>query len=417
MKKLLHNPAVLAVVLVVVYLLGLLLGLFSIVIYPVHHRQKNAMFNRAESIALEYTEGISNTMEYIKSPTMHILIYASDGTCLQHAATRNLHKDPTDDAVIHAYLKPHLSKVLSGQKIFDMARSYEKPRKLTNFCLIAGVPVEDGGAVVGAVFLVKFLENLQEAYLGYLMYFSVFYWITAYCVIAYNHKKRKLEEAQRTYIANVTHALKSPIASVKAITETLSDVADLDPDKRTAYYGMILRETNLQSHMVQEILELSKLQNHGIDFTKTNISASKAFEQAFEKFSTLCDCAHISFHVSEDISQLPSLHTNASCVGQVLEILLENAVKYVTSGDHIWIDVSPAKNYVIVCVRDDGCGISKEDLPHVFERFYRCSRNVKNSSGLGLAIAKEIIDNLEEKIWVESELGKGTAFYFTVHTK
>lgn len=114
---------------------------------------------------------------------------------------------------------------------------------------------------------------------------------------------------------------------------------------------------------------------------------------------------------------MPSLHTNASCVGQVLEILLENAVKYVTSGDHIWIDVSPAKNYVIVCVRDDGCGISKEDLPHVFERFYRCSRNVKNSSGLGLAIAKEIIDNLEEKIWVESELGKGTAFYFTVHTK
>lgn len=417
MKKLLYKPALLAGILVLVYLLGLVLGMFSIVIYPVYHRQKNALLSRASSIASEYVEGVQDTIEYIKSPTLRILIYGTDETCLLHVTSQHLRDDATDDAVIHTYLDSYLTKALNGQKVFDMAPSYETPRKLTNICLIGGVPLIEGEQIVGAVFLVKFLENVQEAYIGYLIYFSLFYWVSAYCIITFTYKKRKLKEVERNYIANVTHALKSPIASIKAITETLSDVPDLDPDKRTFYYGMILRETNMQSHMVQEILELSKLQSHGMDFTKTSVDAAKAFEQPLEKFSALCECARISFHVSDEINRLPFLNTNAACIGQVMEILLENAVKYVTSGDNIWIEAKEAKNQVVFCVRDDGCGISPEDLPHVFERFYRCSRNVKNSSGLGLAIAKEILENLKEKIWAESELGKGTAFYFTVRIK
>ena len=187
--------------------------------------------------------------------------------------------------------------------------------------------------------------------------------------------------------------------------------------ERTSYYGMILRETNFQSRMVQEILELSKLQSHGTDFTRTSVDAAKVFEEVLEKFSTLCDCAHISFYISDRLGQLPPLYTNGPCVRQVLEILLENAVKYASSDGSIWLEAEVEKNHVVFCVRDDGAGISKEDLPHVFERFYRCSRNMKTSSGLGLAIAKELTDNLKEKIWVESELGKGAAFCFTVRTR
>lgn len=417
MKKLIYKPSFLAVLFITVYLLGLVLGMFSIIIYPVYHRQKNGLFHRAEMISAEYLEGVENTIEYIKSPTLHILIYDAAGNCQQHITSQRSYDPPEDDTAIKSYLKTYLPSPLNGQNIFAMAPSFERPKNITHFCLIAGVPIIENGTVVGSVFLVRLLENLQEAYLGYMVYFSILYWTATYFIITYIRKKRKLEEIQQNYIANVTHALKSPIASVKAITETLSDVADLDPDKRTFYYGMILRETNLQSHMVQEILELSKLQSHGTDFTKTSVSAAETFEPVLGKFSTLCDCAHISFSISNEIAQLPPLYTNASCIGQVLDILLENAVKYVNSGDSIWFDVTTAKKHVIFCVKDNGSGISKEDLPHVFERFYRCSRNVKTSSGLGLAIAKELIDNLMEKIWVESELGEGTAFYFTVHTK
>lgn len=417
MKRRIDRPALIAVFLIVVYLLGMILGLFSIVIYPVYHRQKNGLFRRAEEISEEHMEGIEDTLEYIKSPMMRILIYSNDESGQQHIISQYSHENSESVSEIKAYLETYLPTVFNGQKVFAMTSSYETPKKLIQISLVAGVPIIKDETVVGAVFLVKFLENLQEAYLGYVAYFSVCYWVSAYFVITFIRKKRKLEEVQRNYIANVTHALKAPIASVKAITETLSDVAALDPDKRISYYGMILRETNLQSHMVQEILELSKLQSHETDFTRTSVRAPEILEQTLEKFSVLCDCARISFSVSDEIARLPPLYTNASCVAQILEILLENAVKYVNSGDSIWLDAAPVKNHAVFCVRDNGPGIAKEDLPHVFERFYRCSRNVKNSSGLGLAIAKELTDNLKEKIWVESELGKGAAFYFTVRTK
>lgn len=412
MKRIFSRPAVLAAVLAAAYCFGLLLGLFSIVIYPIYHRQKGAMLSRAESIAAEHTEGVTSTMDYIKSATMRILIYSPDGTCLQNVFIRNKNRDPQEESVIHTYLQPYLMQVLDGHKLFALAPSYETPRNWTNYCMIAGVPTQNGGAVI----LVKFLENLQEAYLGYLAYFSLFYWITAYCVLTYRHKKRKLDEAQRAYIANVTHALKTPIASVKAITETLSDVPDLDPIKRTSYYGMILRETNLQSHMVQEILELSRIQNRSTVLSKTVVHTDEAFQTVLEKFSTLCDCARITLSVSKDISRLPPLYTNAAYLAQLLAILLENAVKYVSENGHIQISAAQAKSHVVFCVQDDGCGISKGDLPHVFERFYQCS-SAKNSSGLGLAIAREIAEKLGERIWVESEPGRGSRFYFTAHIK
>ena len=99
-----------------------------------------------------------------------------------------------------------------------------------------------------------------------------------------------------------------------------------------------------------------------------------------------------------------------------MEILLENALKYVNDGGTIGVDATVSRGQVVFCIWDNGTGISAKDLPHVFERFYRCNRN-KSGSGLGLSIAQEIITGLKEKIWVESEADKNTAFFFTVRLK
>lgn len=412
MKKLTYKPALLAVFLIVIYLAGLLIGTFAVSFYPIYCIQKPSMLSAARSVAQNGIEESEDIFGSPKSPTTRILCYAPDRSIAWSVAPNAPEIDTLDRS-----LQKYIPAVLEQKEVFALIPSQETPSKLLQIWSLVGVPVKENGTVTGALFLTRNLENVQESILGYFSYFTILYWLCTYFIVTYIRKTKKLEEVQRNYIANVTHALKAPIASVKALTETLSDT-DLEPDAQRVYFGMILQETNLQSHMVHEILELSKVQSREMDFSKTSVNASEVFSQTLEKYSTLCGCARISLHVSDELSQLPALYTNAACIKQVLEILLENAVKYVSEGDDIWIDVSTSKNQAIFCVRDNGIGIAKEDQPHVFERFYRCGRSdSKGGSGLGLAIAKETIDGLKERIWVESEPRKGTAFYFSVRTK
>lgn len=411
MKKLLKRPAALAVLLLVLYLFGLVIGTLAISIYPID-RQKQYFINRAQDIAAEYVEGVDTSLHKIIGANMYIFIYAADGTLLRYIPSNSA--DPNAVPVIS--LEQKLAPVLEGKTLFRPAIAQIKQSYYNSILVVTGAPIYDDGQVIGAVFLAKNLMDLPEAIIGYLCYFTLFYWLSVYFIVSSIRKNRKLEQLQQNYIANITHALKSPIASVKTLTETLCDVENIDVNKQRTYYGLILQEMNLQGHMVQEILELSKLQSRERDLTKARCGVSECFSEVLDKYAMLCECARIEFAVSDRLFSLPPLYTNASCVSQVLEILLENALKYSQSGDRIEVTAETSKNLVTFCVRDTGAGISPQDLPHVFERFYRCSRN-KNGNGLGLAIAWELIAGMKEKIWAESELGTGTAFYFTVHLK
>lgn len=408
MKKTQRHPGLLAAVLILVYLAGLASGILALAAYPVYYLQRGFLLQSAQTIAAESLENRSDTINELAGPNMCIYLYDETGACtLRMEGSRSaLGTEP------EALCLEQLPFVLAGKERFRPVFS-----EAHNLSLLTGVPIQNSGAAIGAVFLVKNQVDLYGAIFGFLIYFSFFYWLSVYVIITSLRKRRRLEKLQQNYIANITHALKAPIASVKALTETLSDVVGSNPDEQRVYYGMILRETNLQSRMVQEILELSKLQSKGKSFVKEKVSAAEAFAQTFEKYSTLCRCMDIALHVSDGLAQLPALYTDEACIRQVLEILLENAVKYGDGGD-IWVSVSASKNLATFCVRDNGVGIAKEDQAHIFERFYRCGRgNNSGGSGLGLAIAKEIMDGLKEKIWVESEPGKGTSFYFTVRLK
>lgn len=408
MKKLLQKPLCLAVLLIITYGLGLALGTLFIYAYPVYKHQ-NYFLSAVRAIAQEYCEGTYDTVEIMSGPHTHILFFDIEGNCIRHIY-------PTGYQLNYELsftFENALSSVLAGKEVF-----HPKYIGNENVEIITGAPIQNDGVIIGAVFLGREIMDLEQAIEAFLIFFTLTYWIVVFFLVRDARRKKKYEELRQNYIANVTHALKAPIASVKALAEALSDVVEPDPNKQRTYYGMILREANIQNHMVQEILALSKLQSQGMDLSKTSVNASQCFEQILDKYATLCDCAGISFHMAEEITRLPPLYTNAACIKQVLEILLENAVKYVNDGDDIWVSVTSAKNQVVFCVKDNGIGISKEDLPHVFLRFYRCSRQKNESgSGLGLAIAKETLDALKEKIWVESELGKGAAFFFTVQLK
>lgn len=409
MKKLLMKPFVLPVILIVLYLFGLVLGAFAVSAYPICYTQKRHYTSQARAIAQEYLAGTEETLNSMRSPDTHILFYDIEGNCIQHV-TLITGKTSAEPGVL---LEQYIPSVLTGKEIFRLVPTQENRHK---FKIVTGIPIMEDSSVIGAVFLIKNLMDLPEAIVGYCIYFTIFYWLSAYLIISNIHRKQKLDKLQQTYIANVTHAFKTPIASIKALAETLCDGVEPDPDRQKVYYGMILREANRQHHMIQDVLELSKLQSNGMDFTKTNVCAAGVFDPVLNKYATLCDCMGISLHISEEISRLPPLYTNPACVKQLLEILLDNALKFVHEGGDIWVETACTRNKATICVRDNGIGIAKEALPHVFERFYKCSHDFNESgSGLGLAIAEEIVSGLKEKIWAESEPGKGAAFFFTVH--
>lgn len=414
MKKLFAKPAFLAVLFVVVYLFGLILGVCAVGAYPIYFKQKEFFQREARTIAQEYLTGAEDALKRMTGANTRILIYDAAGNCLRHVAPSNEMPDAAPGAAPAKYIP----SLLAGKEVYRPVLADETHRQFHDIMVVTGVPIRDGGAVVGAVLLIRNLIDLPAMIAGYSVFFTLFYWLSACVFLSSARRKRKLDKLQQNYIANVTHAFKTPIASIKALAETLCDGVEPDPDRQRVYYGMILQEANRQDHMVRDVLELSKLQSNGMDFTKEKIYADALFEPVWEKYATLCDCMGISLHISEEIACLPPLYTNASCVKQILEILLDNAVKFVSEGGDIWVDASAARNQATISVRDNGIGITKDALPHVFERFYKYSHDFNESgSGLGLAIAKEISVGLKEKIWVESEPGKGAVFFFTVHYK
>lgn len=414
MKGLLKKPLVLPLFLAVIYLAGILLGAWVVISYPIYFKQKEFFLRQAQAIAQEQLTGETAALDQMTSPNTHILFFDGGGVCVRHVEPTNY--DAGEPCAVS--LEKYLPAVLDGRQTYRPVLADETDRELPDIMVVTGVPVMENGGVTGAVFLVKNLMDLPATIVGYSAYFTVFYWISALVVASSLRKRRKLDEIRRNYIANVTHALKTPVASIKALSETLCDGVEPDPDRQKVYYGMILQEANRQDRMIRDILELSKLQSNGMDFTKRRFDAADALAPVLEKYSMLADCMGISFDVSETLAQLPPLYSNAACVRQIVEILLDNALKFVPEGGHIRLEASAARKQAVFCVRDDGIGIAQDALPHVFERFYKCSHDFNEAgSGLGLAIAKELAAGLGESIRAESEPGQGAAFYFTVRLK
>lgn len=160
------------------------------------------------------------------------------------------------------------------------------------------------------------------------------------------------------------------------------------------------------------------MQNNQTNVSKQPHLLPDVIDSIIQKYKMLCYDMMIEFHVPDSLSALPPVHTNAKSIARLLDILLDNAVKFVGTDGRIWLDITSNAKYLTVCVRDNGCGIRQEDQARIFERFFMGDPSHHGKgSGLGLAIAQELVTALNERLWVESAPGKGSAFFFTVHLK
>lgn len=229
-------------------------------------------------------------------------------------------------------------------------------------------------------------------------------------------KLRRLEKVRSDFISNVSHELRTPLASIKALTETLQEGALDDPPAARRFLARMEVEIDNLTQMVQELLELAKIESGRVPLRRKFSQPGELIARAAERLQVQAERSGLSINVTYP-ENLPEVLADSSRVGEVLINLLHNAIKFTPPGGRISISAFPEKGKVVFLIHDTGVGIEPESIARIFERFYKIDRaRSSGGTGLGLSIAKHIIESHGGKIWVESELGKGSSFFFTLPT-
>ncbi len=225
---------------------------------------------------------------------------------------------------------------------------------------------------------------------------------------------RRLQMVRQDFISNISHELRTPIASVKAIAETLNEGAIEDSSVAKDFLNKINAETDRLAQMVQELSELSRLESGEAPLQKRLFHISDAVEHTVERLKPQADRAGLYIE-TDFVPNLPRVLADEDRIEQVLVNIIHNAIKFTPAGGKIVISTKRDRNNITVSVTDTGIGIPADDLPRIFERFYKADKSRSGGgTGLGLAIAKRIVEAHGGKIWAESIEGKGSTFSFTL---
>lgn len=248
---------------------------------------------------------------------------------------------------------------------------------------VAITPLTDGGRGEGAVMLIR---DITEA--------------------------SRLEQTRTEYVANVSHELRTPIASIRGLADALNDGLVKKDEDKARYYGYILRESMRLSRLIDDLLELSRLQSGTIAFKKQFISIDELIEDVADRYVSAA--REKGLNVEIDIGEPYKVYTNPDRAEQVLVALTDNAIKYGYSGT-LRFSAEKKGDSLYISVSNPG-SIADEDIDHVFERFYKADKaHAGQGTGLGLSIVNEVLELLGERIWVKSENGTVT-FTFTLST-
>ena len=216
------------------------------------------------------------------------------------------------------------------------------------------------------------------------------------------------------FLSTAAHELRTPLTSILGFSEILLK-RKLDEERQSRFLKIINEESVSLSVLINDLLDVSRIKSgRGFKITKAPIEIKEVILENIDFFQAQTDKHTFKVNIPPDLVKIKA---DKDKINQVVDNLISNAVKFSAQGGRITVSIEQAKDEVKVNVSDNGMGISKKDLPHIFEKFYRAdnaSSGAIGGTGLGLAIVKYIVESHGGRIWAESKLGKGSTFSFTL---
>lgn len=227
---------------------------------------------------------------------------------------------------------------------------------------------------------------------------------------------RRLEKVRQEFVANVSHELRTPMASIKGYTETLLEGAINDDKNAAKFLRIIHNESDRMANLIDDILDLARTESGRLKLDITGCHVNSVISGIIGGLSKLAQNRLIVLNkdVPDDIHYV---YADESRLSQILLNLLDNAIKYNREGGEVVVTARDVGNFIQIAVKDDGIGIAANDKERIFERFYRVEKGRSRElggTGLGLSIVKHLVQAHNGELFVESEVGKGSTFSFTI---
>ena len=257
-----------------------------------------------------------------------------------------------------------------------------------------------------------FNSRVYDVSLAIIRYVAGFDQSSGCLIIAHDITSRyELEESRREFVANVSHELRTPLTSIKGATETVRMDPEMDEGTREYFLDMVLSESDRMINLVNDLLTLSRLDDNRTKWNIETYDVRQSLRHIIEVMLSNIEAHHhtISFGCDRFV---PNITADKQRLDQVFINIISNSVKYTPDGGHIDVKLQNiADTSILVTISDNGIGVPAEDLPHLFDRFYRVEKSRTQDAGgtgLGLAIAKELVEAHGGTISVSSKVGSGT---------
>jgi signal transduction histidine kinase len=226
----------------------------------------------------------------------------------------------------------------------------------------------------------------------------------------------RADRMRRELVANVSHDLRTPLSSLHGYLETLLLKGDrIDPEERRRYLEIATRNSGSLSKRIAALFELAKLDAYEVRLEEERFSLAELVQDVVQDFEMRAREKRVELHTERE-EKVPFVVADIGLIERALENLIGNAVRHTPSGGRVTVSIRTDHSEVSVEVRDTGPGIPPDELPSVFDRFYRCRADESGGggTGLGLAIAKRIVDLHRGSIRADSTIGEGTVFTLTL---